>query len=227
MNFVLFPIDSIDLMNVLVRRGFIPTPQRRNIPDAPLGTRIEVSGIIARRGQVSVGLDGELQLISAFGPNPREVAITFNDLITTVRQDLGIDPNTNLKFYECTSTIHVQSGNNPLQNLNSIEGGNIVGRLGTILNFDVRTHAIHISSPSDTINRPDWFDMYIRPVPMKSNSTYEILTVFRRPAMTEVFEFLSRIEERVRDIIMSIENHWLDLNLFIKYEEKWKWMNDC
>jgi hypothetical protein len=204
MNFVLFPIDSIDLMSALVQRGFTPTQPRRNIPEAPFGARVEVSGVIAGRGQVSIGLDGNVQLISAYGPNPREVAATFRDLITIVRQDLDIDPDTNLKFYECTSTILAQSGN-PLQNLNSIECGSTIGRIGTILNLDVRTYALHICSPGDTVNRPDWFDMNIHPVPNKS--TYEILTVFRKPVMNEVVEFLSHIEERTREIIKSIENH--------------------
>ena len=110
------------------------------------------------------------------------------------------------RFYECTSTIHAQSGNNPLRSLNNIGSGEIVNQLGTILNLDVRTYALHIGSPGDTVNRPEWFDMYIRPVSNKSDSTYEMLTVFRRPVMNEVIEFLSRIEERAREIIRSIEN---------------------
>jgi hypothetical protein len=205
-NFVLFPIDSIDLITALAQRGFAPAPQRRNIPEAPFGTTFDLSGVIARRGGVSIGLDGNVQLLNASGSNPSEVASAFNDLINIVRQNLGINPDTNLRFYECTSTIYAQSGNNPLQNLNNIGSGETLSRFGTILNLDVRTYSLHIGSPSDTVNRPDWFDMNIHPVSNKSNSTYGILTVFRRSVMDEVMEFLSHIEERVREIIRTIEN---------------------
>ena len=42
--------------------------------------------------------------------------------------------------------------------------------------------------------------------PTSELAGYEILTVFRRPVMNEVIEFLSRIEERAREIIRSIVN---------------------
>lgn len=202
-NFVLFPLDSEDLLNALSRSGYVII--QRNIPQAPLGVKVDISGSLARKGQAVVSIDSASQVVSAQGPNPWEVSTIFEELDRIINKDLSINIRQNTMYFECASAYHIVATTNPLKTMSKIKQPDLYPKLAKILQQDVVNYSLHICSPSGTVNQPDWFDMTIRPVGSKSDTTYEVITVFRKREKAAIAQFLTNIEERINAIISMLE----------------------
>ena len=206
-NYILYPIESIDVMGVLAKSntGYLVSPPPRG-PRPPVGTRFDAVGIIARKGNCTIDFDSVTQIIGVEGPDPREVIATLFDVESIIQRDLKLNIEENIRFYEIMSNYQVETGNNPLKVLGNIrQPKEMYDSISGILNEEITNQSIHISSRSDTIETPNWFDISIRPLPNRSSKTYDVMIIFRRSKKGEVAEFLKSIENKISNIIATIE----------------------
>jgi hypothetical protein len=203
-DFVLFPLDTQDFLSALSKAGYGITP-RRDIPQPPIGAKIDISGVLARKGQVVVNVDTNSQTIAAQGPSPWEVAAIFDELDRILNTELSINTRENSKFFECSSSYNIIPTNSPMRSMSKIDRPELNSKFASILDQDITNYSLHICSPAKTVNQPNWFDMEIRPVGNKSDTTYELFSVFRKTEKTVVSNFLHSIEEKIRNIIRTID----------------------
>jgi hypothetical protein len=207
-NYILYPIESIELMTALARSntGYLVMPPR-GVPKAPIGARLDAVGIIARKGTTSVDYDHTTQVIGIEGPVPQEVVSIMSEIESIVQRDLKVDISKNVRFYEIMANFHMDTGNNPLKILGKFnQPKEVYDSISEIINERITNEGIHISSVSDTIETPEWFDMNIIPLPNKSSTTYDITVIFRRKEREAVSVFLTSIESIIQKIISTIED---------------------
>ncbi len=207
-NYILYPIDSVDLMNALARSnlGYViaQTPRVK----VPIGAKFDAVGLIARKGGTGVDFDYVSQIIGVEGLDPREVVATMAEVENIIQNELRINVEENVRFYEASSNYQVETGKNPLKILAQIKPPKeFYDSIGKILGISITTEAIHIAAISDTIESSEWFDMYIRPLPNRSSTVYDVTTIFRRPTREPVAEFLSAIEVTTTKLFDIIESY--------------------
>jgi len=207
-NYILYPIDSIELINALARSntGYMVAPRRG--PTPPLGSRLDAVGPIARKGETTIDFDYVSQIIGVNGSNPREVTATLAEVESIIRDDLKINIDENIRFYESSSNYQVNTGKNPLKELAKITAPkDLYSSLSDILGMPIAAQALHISQKSETIENPEWFDMDIKPLPHRATYLYDVTTIFRRLTRSPVVEFLISIESITTKLLQTIESY--------------------
>lgn len=200
-NFIIFPVDIIELMNLLGESGYV-IPQK---PQTPVGAKLEMSGIVAKWGNVSIDFDSGKQLLGCRGNSISEVLNSFMDIHNKVAKEFSLDLKAMAHYYESISIYRAKTGHNPIETINKTGRNDIYEEVGSILKMRVSPYSLHLCTPEKSVNSLNWLDMSIKPLSYKSDSTYEIVTVIRNKEASPVMEFVSRLEFYISEILSRLE----------------------
>ncbi len=205
-NYVLFPFTSAELMFSLnqMNLGYqlLPPPPRGNIP---IGVKADWGGPIAKKGNTVITVDSLPQILGVEGSSPEEVSDVYSEMEEIVKNTLAKDLDSHLFFYELVLNYSVQSKKSPISLIRKIKPeNNLYTKIGTIFGEEIASFSLHLSSTTE-IEDSHWFDLRIQPVTTKSNTTFDIVAVYRDKDKSKVDKFTKNVEDYLEKIILELD----------------------
>jgi len=204
LDYILFPIKFEDFRDALASKGY--TIEVPRTPRLPIGTQVTVSGTIARKGDVVVGLDAERQVFGAEGKNLADVIAVFSELENIIEGVLRIEITPKARFYEILANYEAVTGQNPLQQISKIKlPENVAKGFEEILKAPVSNFTLHVSPVGQMPNQEDWFDIRIEPLVFRATDTYLVNVIYRNKDKSKFTDFMSNLETTIKSILDLID----------------------
>lgn len=199
----LFPFDTARFLNVLQTAGYVVLDQ---IAEVPFGARIEISGIVARRADVSVRVDGDKQILGVHCPNPAQAVDELSALEALVSKEFGLDFEKNVLFYELLATGEVKAAKNPqAQWQHYLSTAPVIEKMSGVLGKKVYPYGLRLVPQGTVPTSENWFEIRIEPTILSPENLHSLQVVFRNPRRDEVYEFVRRFETLMHELLGVIE----------------------
>lgn len=205
-NYIIFPFTSAELMLNLnqMNLGYqlLPPPKTPNIP---IGIKADWNGPIAKKGTAIIDIDSLVQVLGSESPSPEEASDVYSEVEEIIENTLAKNFDSHIRFCELVSTYTIQVKNSPLSTIRKIKPENdLYGKISKIVDEDVVSFAIHFSSTTE-IEDDHWFDLKIQPVITKSDSTFDVMVVYRDKNKTKVDKFARNVEDIIQKTFNELE----------------------
>jgi hypothetical protein len=199
---VIFPFETLTFLRGLGEMGYaFPEP-----PQPPLGARVDLGGVLGRKGGVSVNLDVDKMIVGVNASDPESLVGEFEGVEGLIEQKLDIKSQDIAKFYEVLAGAVVDSGNPPLEAFARASSEMpVLGRLSPILGSPLAPFGIRVSAPGQEPNQVDWFEVNICPDIQSGSRAYSVEVVFRRGARGDVVTFARSISEKIESLVAALE----------------------
>lgn len=200
-NTVLFPFDTVQFLQALAKQGFI-LPE--SIGPVSLGMRLEVSGIVGRKGGVSVRLDAVRQVLGVNAPDVKTALVEMDSLESLVKNEFDLDSSSLVQFYEFLAGLTIRAKKNPLESwYTHFEQVPIIRKTSEVIGTEVSPFGIRLAPKGEVPNQANWFDIRIEPLVQSATDHHDIEVVFRRSRRDEVFAFVRKFDD-VLDAFLSL-----------------------
>lgn len=200
---VLFPFDHVQFLRALSKQGFT-LPE--SIGPVPLGRRLEVSGIVGRKGEVSVRLDAERQVLAVEAPDVETSLVEMDSLESLLESEFDIDSPSLAHYYEFLAGLTVKAKKNPLESWYAhFAQVPMIGEASKVLGTEVSPFGIRLAPKGEVPNQPNWFEIRIEPLVRSATAYHHIEVVYRRSSRDEVFAFVRKFEDTLSAILTIVE----------------------
>jgi len=201
-EYIIFPFVTGELQNALAKAkmDYVLIPAPKALP-SPMGADLDWTGIIGKKGNVSILFDSVSQIIGVDGSDTTEVANVFLEILDIVKASVESTIDENATFYESYSSYSIETGESPLEKLGKIipEGG-LNEKIKNIIQEPVSNYGFHVYSTDKKIQSSDWFDISIQPATRRSEKTFVVTTVYRNKDKSKVEKFVSNHDDYLRKI---------------------------
>jgi hypothetical protein len=200
---VLFPFDALAFVAALERHDYVLVQE---LAQAGLGAqRIEVSGVVARRGDVGVYLNTERYSIGVVSASPEILVEEIESLHTVVRDDLDADPLAALRYCEFVASLTARAYANPLEmGHGHFAAHPLVQRISATLGSPVAPYGVRLGSARQNPNQTDWTELKIEPLAPVAASTYIVEAIFRRSERNDVLTFVRGFDATVDAVLRAL-----------------------
>ena len=200
---VLFPFDTVQFLKSLSKEGFI-LPESVDQP-VPLGAKFEVSGIVARKAETAIRLDTQRYILGVHSSDTKTVLAQLDSLEALLKTEFSLDNACLAQYYEFLSTLTVKVQKNPLESWHAhFAPLPIIDRFSQVLGMNVSPFGIRLAPKGEVPNQANWFDIRIEPSVQLATNYLNIEVVFRNTSREEVFTFVGKFEDTVRDLVSLV-----------------------
>ena len=203
-EFVLFPIEFMELIRTLSNKEFeiiAPPPIR-----APPGTRLGFKGDLAKKGRCLIDINPDRQILGVKGVNFEEIEEVYKELKEIIQNDLDINFEKRIKFYELTGEYEIESDKRAIDSIaNLFAQNNFLSKCTSVLDNEVAIFTIRLVSKGQIPNQEEWLDISIEPVVLKP-SLYLISVVFRSKDESKVLTSARTSESKLLELIRLIQD---------------------
>jgi len=204
-NYVLFPFEILELIDILRKSGYTPTPLPPAIPP-PRGMRLGMTGTIARKGDVIIDINDERGILTVTAPSSTLAVDEFNEILQLIRINLNVDLDEMASFYELIGHVEADTDQRAIENIGLLVKGNKkVEEFASILGNDISLFTLRLAPTGQVPNQTEWFDITIEPSVVKP-STYNIQAVYRSHDKSKVQKFTEDFISKISKIIDVIES---------------------
>ena len=201
---VLFPFDTIQLLRTLSKQGFV-LPEQISRP-VTIGMRLEISGIVGRKGEVSVRVDEPRQVLGVSGPDTKSVLTEMDSLESTLKAELGFDSSSSAHYYEFLASLIMRANKNPLESWQShFAQTPILRKISEVVGSEVSVFGLRVGSKGEVPNQANWFDIRIEPLVQSAKEHHSIEVVFRHSRRGEVIAFVRKFDDMLTAILSLVE----------------------
>lgn len=160
--------------------------------------------ILATKGSIEIFANVQRRVIGIRSEtSTKDLLIAYEDL-EQIYMDLGIE-SSNLIFYEFVGSFSATSAKSPLETLKTLKiEQNILQKVGTIVDKDLATLGLNLTTSDGNPTSPEWLRLTIEPLYVSANKNYLLRTVYRGKK-EDVVAFISKIEKRASKIIGKLE----------------------
>lgn len=208
-EFVLFPIDIIELLEALAKAGYTPMmPPSSMAGSRMLGQAIRISakGKIAQKGPIEVEMNDELGVIATISPLPELAIQSLNEIVQIIKDQLEVDLTVNALFYEIVGNFEVKTDKNALQSIQQFTGKtSLFESLSKIMNKEVSSFNLRLAPTGQVPSSADWFEITVEPNIIKVKSTYRVIAIYRSKEKVKTEEFAKSEISQIIEIIKTIE----------------------
>ena len=205
LNTILFPIDNIILLRSLSKEGFI-LPESIWPPPPGFGAKLELRGVVARKGEISISLDESKQVISVHAPDIKSVIAELSSLEAILLKELGLDIKKFSLFYELLIEVKVQSSNEPIKCLQRhFEQCQILKDISKIIGAESSVYGLRFAPKNEDPNRADFYDIQIEPDIKLSHNTYHIRSIYRHSKKEITINYANNFQVYIEKIIQKLE----------------------
>lgn len=184
--------------------GFVLAPPPKG--NTPVGTSLDWSGVIAKKGNTLVDIDSVSQVIGVDSIDSLECATVFSEILDIIRAWLEPDLNNKIIFYEFLANNSIKTSKNPLESIRSHKFQNDVEQSITeIIGEDYSAFSIHLSAPLNKIDDPSWYDMKIQPLTRRPDREFDVMSVYRKIDFDKVVTFAKSYDENLVKIFNKLE----------------------
>lgn len=207
-HYIIFPFVTGELLKALAitNLGYVLAPPPR-APPTPLGASLDWSGIIGKKGNVSLEFDSVSQIIAVEGSDPTESMNVFSEVLDVVKASISSTLDDNADFYELISNFAIETGESPLEILAKTSQEGLNEKITNIIQEPVSTFSFHVCTSNKKIESTDWFDINIRPASRRSNKTFDVMTIYRNKDKAKVEKFVSNYDDYIRKIFDELNKY--------------------
>lgn len=200
---VLFPFDTIQFLRLLENNSFLLIEQ---LAEIPIGGRLEVGGIIARKGSASINIDTNKMVLGVAGATTVEVADELDRLESLLQKEFGFDGATRSMFYEFIVNCSLKGRGNMVETMGlHFAETPMLKKLSGLIGKDVSVFAARLGAKGISPNDPNWFDFQIEPMVAAPSDHYQIRVVYRNAHRGDVFSFVRKFDASLRGLREIIE----------------------
>ncbi|MBM4462887.1 MAG: hypothetical protein FJ012_06065 [Chloroflexi bacterium] len=200
---VIFALDFGDLARALKKNGYDLALQ---VPPLAIGQRIGGSGIIAKKGNITIVADSERRYVGVDGTSLPDVLSSFDELTRIVKDDLWVDIRAKAAFYEAIVRMNVLGHVNPTETVESFFSNlDAVKALEPILGEPTSLFTIRLVPKGKLTGEQEWFEVKIEPDLARPDSTYMVEVVYRKSDYEKVKDFVSAIDQKIDLVLDKME----------------------
>jgi len=202
-SFVFYPIDSNDFAQILRTKGYIINEISPSI--GPI--RLEIPGQLAEKDGNQVILDTNMQILAVDGQNPKAILSIFNELEKIIKEDMKIEYNDNVKFYETFVDCHIYTEKNPRKIIEDLSKKDEIAEAFTeILKIPVSPFTLRYASKNSLPNGPEWIDVRLEPFVKRADKIYSFNLVYRSVDGENVKIILESVEDIIKRLVDRIHS---------------------
>ena len=201
MKTVLFRFDSVSFLRELQSdRGFMMTTEAANY----IGTAQNVGGDpLARKGDLSFGVDMEKHSVRLRGPDPLAVLEEWRAVLGLLESRFNMDLSR-AWFFEFQTTLFATASADPTRVFSSGASNELLKGAAAVLGRETGLFGLRFSAPKDP-NSADWFEVKIEPSLWAATREYSLNAVFRSAQRDDVYAFVASADDTFRELIDLVE----------------------
>lgn len=200
---VLFPFDTVQFLRALSKQGFI-LPE--SIGPVPLGTRLEVSGIVGRKGEISIRLDVVRQILGVHAPDVKTTLAEMDSLESLLKNEFDLDSSSLAQYYEFVVGFTMRAKKNPLQSwYTHFAQVPIIRKASEVIGTEASPFGLRLAPKGEVPNQANWFDIRIEPLVQSATDHHDIEVIFRRSRRDEVFAFVRKFDDVLGALLSLVE----------------------
>ncbi len=201
---ILFPFDTVQFLRALEHNGFVVLSQ---IGEIPFGARLDVGGVVARKGPVSVAIDLEKQILGVHTPNPQVAADEFSLVEGLLAQEFDLDITQIAAFYEFLATCDVKANKNPMKQLQAHLGSDpFLQKISAVLGKDTIPFGLRLVPRDAEPNSPEWFEFRIEPKISLPSKEYNVIVVHRSAKRETIISFAKTFNSTLSNLVSVMES---------------------
>jgi hypothetical protein len=184
----------------------LPDRLEESIVAAPLGARIEVSGVVARKGEIAIRIDPERQVVAVHTLDPG-MAVTEMELIESLLRDKeGVDSPSLALFYELLADVTVRASANPVESWRTGLGNEgFFQQVSQVMSEQVAPFGVRLAPAGRVPDGADWFDVRIEPRVLAPTQFHAISIVFRKHSREATFDFVRNLDGTLGQLVSLVE----------------------
>jgi len=204
---VFFPVDTLRLLMMLREEGFIlPDRLEQAVLAAPLNARVEASGLVARRGDIAIGINMDRLVLVVHASGPQEAASEMDALESILRDRYAVDSPSLAQFYELLTDATIKAGPNPLQSwISHLREVRFLAEASQLVGQDVAAYGLRLVPTGQVPDQADWFDIRIEPRVLSPTDYHSVSVVFRNAVRETVFEFARNLDQTLDSLVHLVE----------------------
>lgn len=204
---VFFPIDAIKFLSMVREADFLlPDRLEEAMLATGLGARVEVSGVVARKGDVGIRINPDRQVLAVHAPEPRLALSEMEALESLLMEKAGIRSASVALFYEVLADATIRAGASPLESWTSRLGNErLVLQASQLLEAKVAPFGLRLVPAGEIPDQADWFDIRIEPQVLSPMEFHHVNVVFRNSSRETVFGFLRNLDRTIEGLISLVE----------------------
>lgn len=201
---VLFPLEQSKLLRLLPERGYVVSESVLN-QRQPYGSRVEATGVVARKGSMALVLDTDRPGMGLEGLDIVETLNEFDEIEQLFLESLSFDSNGQARFYELDLQVLVESRGIALDQIRQLaEGNNFHERIEASLGHPISRSGFRLCSPTGSPLDENWYEIHFD-ASLRSSNNYFALLTFRNPERSIVWDLAHRATELLQTIAENIE----------------------
>ncbi len=203
---VLFPFDVVQFVKTLSKHAYIVPEQIQQFFPVTLDARVEVSGIVGRKGEVSVRVDEGRQVLAIHAPDPKTALAEMESTESLLKNEFDVDSTGLAQYYEFFAQLAIKAKKSPLQSWHAhSELVPMVKGFSDVLGTEVSLFGLRLALARQVPNQANWFDIRIEPL-LRSPTTHHLVgVVFRRARRDETFEFVAKFGEILPRLVSMVD----------------------
>jgi hypothetical protein len=154
----------------------------------------------ARKNDVMVQIHFPANSINVIGNSPNDMLDVLDDIISLLKEDLGLNLDIAISFYELLTVLTVKTDANPLEVLENKFGLGIE----EFEELDASTTGIKIST-SKLVDETELFEFHIEPKVLSPESTYFLRIMRRTKELNKIKDLNNNMKSIIEKSIDKIE----------------------
>lgn len=201
LNYVIFPIDFRELVNVLAKNGY-ELIDVKQLPPPP--TRIGFSGELARKEETTVTVETGSCEIGVISRSVQKAKSSFDDLAKIIDSELSISLHKNVRFYACVVHYRIDTGKMPHKEIPKTQNKEYIEKFSQVLGEKLSSFSIRVAPKGLIPNADNWFDIAMEP-DIINEKIYHVGVVFRNSDRDKTETFVKDLESKLMKLIEVIE----------------------
>ncbi len=199
---VIYPFDTYEFLLALESLGYIPP----ETPEQPVGGRLEIKGIVGRKGGTSVRINPEKMVLGVGAQAIDDLLIEFEAVEKLLGTEFQFDSDEASLFYELITSASIRSENSPLESW--ARRGNDIGFLNSLsdaLGVKVAPFGMRLSPATESPNQNDWFEFRLEPAVSSPEDTHWLEVVYRSANRDAAMAFVKNLDALVDSVLKVVE----------------------
>ena len=202
LNSVFFPLTAREAFDSFQKRQFVMGQPK---PALPTGPRVYVSGTIAMKGNVLVGVENQKNLVGVQGDSIEECLTVFEEVIGILKEDFNISLKEDMNYAELIVQYLIPTKSNAFEALQKSVAFKSNQKLNEILDADTSIYSYSIVPKGVLPSSKKWFEITISPKLTMPTKAYWLEIVFRDINTQAVTAFTADLNSTICKIMDVIE----------------------
>ncbi len=202
---VLFPFETLPFVKAIRQQGSFVTEGVMERP-VPFGARLEVSGTIGRKGEISVRVEADKQILAVQAPDTNSLTTEMDSIESLLKKEFDFDSSALAHYYEFLASLTLKAKGNPLERWPvHFKAVPILKKASKVLGMEVSPFGVRLAPRGELPNQPDWFEIRIEPLVRAPTYHHDVEVIFRHSRRNEVFSFVRKFEDILGSLMSLVE----------------------